>query len=235
MPMTSRNKSRTRFFAIRFAGMALLALLLFASCATALRAQTIQIALVNGKTGRPITDSSELSVWVGKVQELGGGKLIIPTDKHGIALLSLTHKDSEINVPECEGEDADFLKLSNEKNKSDKKKETAEWSKKYKDCFYFEAKNPIARYADSITVQTLPGDVSWKVRWSDSVDSVGYVPCWVETSQWFPSADFSTEDILQHGVVTTNACGKATASPQPGILVLFVRLLTEREYLRLIW
>jgi len=233
MPVTSRNKSRTRFFAIRFAGMALLALLLFGSCATALRAQTIQIMLVNGKTGRTITHRSELTVLVGKRKgTIFNGSLEIPTDKDGIARLRLTHNESEVNVPDCEGDaDADFQKLSNEKDKSAKKKETAEFDKKYKLCDRFDIKNPIARYADSITVQTWPGDVSWKAF---DARGVGYVPCWIETSQWFPSANFSTEDILQHGVVTANDCGKSTASPQPGILVLFVRSLTEKEYLRLI-
>jgi hypothetical protein len=214
--------------------MALLALLLFASCATALRAQTIQIELVNGKTGRPITDRSELSVWVGKWKvHSGQGRLVIPTDKHdGIALLTLTHNDSEINVPECAGDEtADYQELANKQPKASKQ-EWAQFNKKWTRCDDFEVKNPIARYADSITVQTLPGDFSWKLA---GPDAVGFVPCWVETSEWFPTADFSTEDILQHGVVTANTCGKATASPQPGHLVLFVRLLTEREYLRLIW
>ena len=41
-----------------FAAKVLLALLVIALCATVLQAQTIQIMLIDGKTGRPITYSS---------------------------------------------------------------------------------------------------------------------------------------------------------------------------------
>jgi hypothetical protein len=41
--------------------------------------------------------------------------------------------------------------------------------------------------------------------------------------------DFSTQEVLQHGVVSANTCGKATASPQPGEVILFVRPRNFRE------
>lgn len=224
------DKSGTRFFAMRFAEKGFLALFLLASCATALHAQTIQIELVNGKTGRSITDSSKLHVWVGKVS--GSGTLIIPTDKHGVAMLRLTHNDSEINVPECKGMQADLKKLQTSRDKKDKE----EFNKKYEGCFGFEVKSPIARYADTLTVNTSPGDVSWRVG---SAGQIAYVPCWVNTKankySWLSTTDFSTEGILQHGIVTANACGKATASPRPGHLVLFVRLPSNRETWRQAW
>jgi len=224
MSVTTSDKRSWKFFAVRLAAKGLLALLFFASYATALHAQTIHIELVNGKTGRPITDRSLLNVWVGHENEL---TLEIPTDKHGVALLRLTHNDNEINVPDCRGMHADREKLRINSNKKDEK----EFNKKYKWCTGFEADNPIVRHADSISVRTLPGDISWKVF---PASSIGYVECWNNTSAWFVTTDFSTEDILKHGIVTVNACGKATASPQPGHLVLFVRLPSNKEYWDLI-
>jgi hypothetical protein len=44
---------------------------------------------------------------------------------------------------------------------------------------------------------------------------------------------WSTEEVLKHGIVTPNTCGKATASPTPGELVFFVRPLTWLEQLKL--
>jgi len=203
-----------------FDANAFLAVFLVVSSSTAVRAQTIQIELVNGATGRVITSRSKLHVWVGTAP--GSGTLIIPTDKHGVALLRLTHNDSEINVPECEGELADSQKLANKKPKATKE-ERAEFDRKYEGCFGFEVKNPIARYADTIMINTSPGDVSWK----GTPSGVPYVPCWVNTKEikysWMGHTDFSTEDILRHGIVTANTCGKATATAVPGKLILFVR------------
>jgi hypothetical protein len=224
--MSSGVKSIRRFFAMRLAAMGLLALLLLASYATALRAQSIQIKLVDGKTGRPITDKSELNVWVGHIREF---PFIVPADKQGVALLRLTDKYSEINVPECGGMLAEAAKL-NRKNKN----EVAEFNKKFKGCTGFEVDNPIVRYADSISVQTLPGDISWKAGGGDR--SMGYVPCWMDSNvnkySWTTITDFSTKDVLQQGVVTANTCSRATVSANPGQLILFVRLPSNVEYLR---
>ena len=49
---------------------------------------------------------------------------------------------------------------------------------------------------------------------------------------WLRSENFSTKDILQHGYVSPNTCGKATVSLQPGQLILFVRPLTWWEKLK---
>ena len=43
---------------------------------------------------------------------------------------------------------------------------------------------------------------------------------------WLAMTDFSTKKVLEEGIVTANTCGKATASPKPGELVIFVRPLT---------
>ena len=204
MPITTSDTSGRRF-----AAKGLLALFLFASCATALRAQSIQIMLVNGKTGRPI-DGSLLNVWVGHVREF---PFEIPADRHGVALLRLTHNDSEINVPECKDMQADSEKLQMNRNKKDE----AEFNKKYKNCTAFEVKDPIVRFADSISI----GPV---VRTLNGAAYFQYVPCWADSV-----TVFSTEDVLQHGVVTANNCGKARASPEHGQLILFVRLPTQME------
>ncbi len=49
---------------------------------------------------------------------------------------------------------------------------------------------------------------------------------------WLGSENFSTKEILQHGYVSPNTCGKVTVSPQPGQVVLFVRPLTWWEKLK---
>jgi hypothetical protein len=37
---------------------------------------------------------------------------------------------------------------------------------------------------------------------------------------------FSTKEVLQKGIVMPNTCGKAMASPIPGVVVIFVRPLS---------
>lgn len=49
---------------------------------------------------------------------------------------------------------------------------------------------------------------------------------------WLKSEDFSTKEILQHGYVSPNTCGKVTVLPQPGRVTLFVRPLTWWEKLK---
>ena len=44
--------------------------------------------------------------------------------------------------------------------------------------------------------------------------------------------DFNMKQILNHGYASANACGKVTASPQPGQVVLFVRPLTFLEKMK---
>lgn len=215
-----------------FAAKGFLALFLFASCVTALRAQTIEIRLVDGKTGRPITNHyflnrhSSLNISAG--QEPDKLHLVIPTDKRGVALLRFTHNDSEINVPECKGRQADWQKLQSNQNEKDKE----EFNKKYKYCTYFEVGNPVVRYADSFSIMAPSFMYGNRQRYA-------YIPCWVDADKyktsWLGTADFSTKDVLEHGVVAANTCGKAIASPQAGQLILFVRLPSNGEYWRQAW
>jgi hypothetical protein len=76
--------------------------------------------------------------------------------------------------------------------------------------------NPVVKYNDSFQI------------------NVPYALCGSEGSNysWLMSEHFSTMQILQHGYVSPNTCGKATASPKPGQVVLFVRPLTWREKLK---
>ena len=76
--------------------------------------------------------------------------------------------------------------------------------------------NPIVKYGDTISIR------------------VGYVLCQSRTAgySWLAITDFSTKQVVQQGVVTKNTCGKATASPKPGELILFVRPLSWWERLK---
>jgi hypothetical protein len=65
--------------------------LFFVSCAVTLRAQTIQIKLVDGKTGHPVKNAC-MSLWPTV-------DVLVRTDKEGVALLRFTNKDSEVNIP----------------------------------------------------------------------------------------------------------------------------------------
>jgi hypothetical protein len=49
---------------------------------------------------------------------------------------------------------------------------------------------------------------------------------------WLKSESFATNQIFQHGYVSPNTCGKATAPPKPGQVLLFVRPLTWWEKLK---
>jgi hypothetical protein len=48
---------------------------------------------------------------------------------------------------------------------------------------------------------------------------------------WLQITPYSTDDWTRTGVVTANACGKAVAKPEPGVLTIFVRPLTFWEKL----
>jgi hypothetical protein len=49
---------------------------------------------------------------------------------------------------------------------------------------------------------------------------------------WLMLQNFSTKRVLEHGYVSPNTCGKTTASPTPGQVILFVRPLTWWEKLK---
>jgi hypothetical protein len=61
-----------------------------------------------------------------------------------------------------------------------------------------------------------------------------FVLCGSEGSKysWLKSESFSTKEILSHGYASPNTCGKVTASPHPGQVILFVRPLTWWEKLK---
>ncbi len=58
-------------------------------------AQTVVIKLVNGRNGRPMSDSY-VNVWIGNKEKAA---LPIPTDKRGIAQLRLTDNDADVDKP----------------------------------------------------------------------------------------------------------------------------------------
>lgn len=76
--------------------------------------------------------------------------------------------------------------------------------------------DPLVKYGDTIGVRS------------------GYVVCQGHRGDysWLAILDFSTKEVLQSGIVTSNMCGKVKASPEPGEIVLFVRPLTFWEKLK---
>jgi hypothetical protein len=89
-------------------------------------------------------------------------------------------------------------------------------SNRWKGCGEFGVANPVVKYDDSFRI------------------NAGYVLCQPRTPDysWLAITDFSTKYVLQQGVVTTNTCGKVTASPKPGEVTIFVRPLTWWEKLK---
>jgi hypothetical protein len=164
---------------MRIAAKAVLALLALASCATSVCAQTIEIRLVNGKSGRPVANVC-LSVWMTKDTR---ATATIRTNKNGIAQLRLTQKDNEVDI-------SPNLKLG---------------------CGGDGAINPVFKYADSLSIYT-------------AVDAPSCVfPENMPKARWKEIDPISTKEVLQHGVVSANTCGKVNRSPQPGEVILFVR------------
>lgn len=74
--------------------MQFLFLLVVGSFGTALRAQMIEVKLVNGRNGHPMSNS-HVNVWVGTKRTEA---MAIPTDKDGIAWLRLTDNDDEVDL-----------------------------------------------------------------------------------------------------------------------------------------
>jgi len=85
-----------------------------------------------------------------------------------------------------------------------------------KDCGLFGVINPVVKYDDVLPI------------------NVGYVLCQSRTADnsWLAITDLSTKEILQHGIVRANTCGKATASPKPGEVIIYVRPLSWWEKLK---
>lgn len=49
---------------------------------------------------------------------------------------------------------------------------------------------------------------------------------------WLAITTFSTKEVLDQGIVIGNTCGKTTAAPVPGEVIIFVRSLTFWEQLK---
>lgn len=80
----------------------------------------------------------------------------------------------------------------------------------WKGCGLFGVINPVVKFSDEIKINT------------------SYVSCQPHSPDfsWLAVKSFSTKEILQSGIVTTNACGKPRASPEPGEIILFLRPLS---------
>lgn len=185
MSMTHFRNGRSRFLMPLFV-LSLSVPIVLALSGAPLRAQTIQLKIVNGRNG-PVADRC-MDVWVGDRSNPSSGPLLeTQTDKNGIIGLRLTHDDGKTN---------------------DESRRLA--------CGLTGTINPISKYGDTISIRA------------------GYALCQPRTPDysWLARADFSTEEVLQHGVATANTCGKATASPKPGEVILFVRPLTWWEKLK---
>jgi hypothetical protein len=76
--------------------------------------------------------------------------------------------------------------------------------------------NPVVKYDESLRI------------------NVPYAWCGPGGSNysWLMSEHFSTKQMLQQGYVSPNTCGKATASPKPGEVIIFVRPLNLWEKLK---
>lgn len=61
-----------------------------------------------------------------------------------------------------------------------------------------------------------------------------YVLCGAEEGNrsWLDLKNFSTKEVLDNGYASANTCGKVTATPQPGQIILFVRPLTFWEKMK---
>ena len=77
--------------------------------------------------------------------------------------------------------------------------------------------------------------ISPTVRYRDFLGiNVPYVLCVPATPpySWLRLREFSTKEVVEHGFVGPNSCGKSTAAREPRKIVLFVRPLTFWESLR---
>ncbi len=83
-------------------------------------------------------------------------------------------------------------------------------------CGNFVAIDPVVKYDDSLRI------------------NVPYVLCQPggPNYSWLAFRGFSTKQLIQQGIVTPNTCGKATASPKPGELIIFVRPLNFWEIMK---
>jgi hypothetical protein len=76
-------------------------------------------------------------------------------------------------------------------------------------------KHPVVKYAESFRI------------------NAPYMLCGAEGNRsWLDLKSFGTKEVLDHGYASGNTCGKVTATPRPGQVVLFVRPLTFMEKMK---
>jgi hypothetical protein len=80
-------------------------------------------------------------------------------------------------------------------------------------CGDFGVINPVVKYSEAVGI------------------NAGYVLCEIRKPDysWLAIRTFSTAQVLQQGIVTANTCGKHTAVPELGEVIIFVRPLTWWE------
>ncbi len=86
----------------------------------------------------------------------------------------------------------------------------------WKACGLLGVINPVVKYSDEIKINT--SEVSCEPHTADF--------------SWLAIKAFPTKEVLQSGIVTANTCGKTTASPEPGQIILFVRPLSFWEKMK---
>lgn len=88
--------------------------------------------------------------------------------------------------------------------------------RRWRECGDFGVIDPVVKYSSSVRA------------------NAGYVLCQPHAPDysWLALTTFSTEQLIQYGIVTPNSCGKATASLKPGEAIIFVRPLNWWEKLK---
>jgi len=89
------GEERTEFQVAKLRTLAVLfVFLVLGASGNSLNAQTIKIKLVNGRSGRPISNAC-VNTWVGTERK---SAMAIPTGKDGVAWLHLTDEDAKVDT-----------------------------------------------------------------------------------------------------------------------------------------
>src|SRR5215472_5051938 len=98
MPMKKDGRTRARLLPFKLRGVAdLLMIFVLGLSGSALSAQTIEITLVNGRSGHPMADEC-IQVWVrDKAKPTSGPLLQTQTDQDGITTVRLADEDTKIS------------------------------------------------------------------------------------------------------------------------------------------
>ena len=85
--------------------------------------------------------------------------------------------------------------------------------RQWKNCGNFGVLNPVVRYSDTIGI------------------NASYAMCQTGGSNysWLAVLRYPMAKVLHDGIVSSNTCGKANATAEPGEIILFVRPLTWWE------